>query len=287
MHLSKISVNKLKWLFHSQEFQRSKLETLARVVLWEYHRLRDDTIDLRFDDSRISARCHDGIARMLYYFNGDIEREIFIFLDRYLRPGFTVIDVGANIGIYTIFAAKRVAPDGMVYSFEPNPEVVERLEENVGTDNVRIVRCALGEAPGAVRFYLSHDSAKGSTHSTGGDAKMIDVPCLSLDGFNEETMQGRTIDYLKIDAAGGDYQVLLGADRLFSTRKVRLVQVECLYDKNEIREFLLDHGYVVCRLSPAGDLIRFRHEEMRPEPSDGPVNLFAHPPQTFPPAESA
>ncbi len=116
---------------------------------------------------------------------------------------------------------------------------------------------------------------------------MIDVPCLSLDGFNEETMQGRTIDYLKIDAAGGDYQVLLGADRLFSTRKVRLVQVECLYDKNEIREFLLDHGYVVCRLSPAGDLIRFRHEEMRPEPSDGPVNLFAHPPQTFPPAESA
>lgn len=280
MKLTYLTIDKLRWLYYSPEFRKRKIETLFRAFLWEIHRLRNDELVVRFDGSDLQVDCHDGIGRVLYYFNGAIDQEIFTFLDGYLRRGFTVVDVGANIGIYTTFAAKRVGPNGVVYSFEPNPEVIKRLEANITTDNVRIVRMALCAEPGTIRFHVADDTAKGTIRSARNESATLEVPCLSLDRFHAEAMLGATIDYLKIDVAGGDYDVLSGAKNVFAAQKVRLVQVECLRDKKAIRDFLLDHGYLLYRILPTGTLAHFRNGEPTAFPHDrwAPINLFAHPP---------
>ena len=280
MRFTKIDLGKLDWLIHHPQFRQHKIKTVMRVLLWELKRLGNKTVLVRFDGSDFVVDCRDGIGRVLFYFDGQIEQEIFRFLNGYLRPGFTVVDVGANIGIYAKFAAKRVAPDGLVYAFEPNPAVFPRLVRNTKTDNVQPMPYALGEGPGTITFKIAEDTAKCTTYLDENISSTIDVPSVSLDAFNEETMAGIAIDYLKIDVAGADFQVLRGAAKLLSDQKIRLVQIECLYDEREIRTFLMDHHYRLGEVLPDGTFAYLNHGEPRDPRANAraPINLFAHPP---------
>ena len=65
------------------------------------------------------------------YFNGDVEPEVQAVLGKYLRPGMTVYDIGANIGFFSLLAARLVGAAGRVTAFEADPEIAARLRENV------------------------------------------------------------------------------------------------------------------------------------------------------------
>ena len=280
MRLTKIDANKLGWLFRNPQFQEHKVKTLSRVFLWELKRLRKQSALVQFDGADFFVDSRDGIGRVLYYFDGRLEQDIFSFLNRYLQPGYVVVDAGANIGIYTMFAAKRVTPGGIVYGFEPNPRVFSRLERNATADNVRLMPYALNEHPGTVAFQVVEDTAKSTTFAADEEAATFDVTSLSLDSFSEEILESDSIDYLKVDVAGADYQVLLGAQKLLAGQKIRLVQIECLHDEAEIRTLLLDHGYRLGCLLADGTITQLRHDAPTDAQRDdwAPLNLFAHPP---------
>ena len=65
------------------------------------------------------------------YFNGDVEPEVQEVLQKYLRPGMIFYDVGANIGFFSLLAARLVGEQGSVVAFEADPEIAARLRENV------------------------------------------------------------------------------------------------------------------------------------------------------------
>lgn len=142
---------------------------------------------------------------------GTSERRVLASL---IRPGMTVVDVGANIGLYSVHLARLVGPSGRVISFEPDPELVECLRVNCAANavsNVTVNPCALGSAPG--RLVLSRLTLNsGDNHlGTAGDPtfrRPVEVEVVPLDVREP----GLRPDFVKIDVQGWELNVLKGME---------------------------------------------------------------------------
>jgi FkbM family methyltransferase len=132
-----------------------------------------------------------------------------------LRPGMTVVDVGANIGIYTRYLARLCGPNGRVVAFEPSPDNLLRLNANVRKlPNVTIHAAAVGDRSGSIPLYLSpHLNVDHRTYEIGEARDRIDVPVVRLDDIFPP---GGRVDLLKVDVQGFEGAVLEGARRLMS-----------------------------------------------------------------------
>jgi FkbM family methyltransferase len=135
---------------------------------------------------------------------------------RRLRLGDCVIDIGANIGYYTIVAAAIVGSRGRVYAFEPEPANAALLTENArlnGLGNVYLEQRAVGDRTGAARLYLSVDN-RGDHRMYISDVpeevsrESIDISCIDLASFLESNQIVPT--FIKIDAQGMEARILSG-----------------------------------------------------------------------------
>jgi FkbM family methyltransferase len=170
----------------------------------------------------------------------------------FLRPGMTFVDVGANIGYYTLVAARLVGPEGAVHTFEPNVEVADRLERNVrlnGLVNTRVYRQAMAGRTGDVHFYASAVSENSGISSivpgSGLGAARV-VPAVSLDDFSAQ-LSGRGIDLLKMDIEGAELQVIEGGRRVLGASNAPALLFES-FDVKKLLPTLEDLGYRVKRL---------------------------------------
>jgi FkbM family methyltransferase len=170
-----------------------------------------------------------------------------------LRPGMTVIDVGANVGYYTLIAARLVGPGGLVHSFEPNGVVREQLQANVhrnGFTNVRAHDSAVARHTGHVKFYVSTNRENSGTSSIVPGAGLaeegVDVPCISLDDFATE-LAPRSIDLLKIDIEGAELDVFEGGRRLLGGPAAPDLLFES-FKVERLLDLLGELGYQVRRL---------------------------------------
>ena len=127
-------------------------------------------------------------------------------------PGATAVDVGANIGFYTLLLSQLVADEGRVLAFEPMPVGLERLRTNLRLNAVRNVEVheqAVSATSGSGRLFLGprHHTSISSLHPIDG-ADAIDVVCTSLD----TALAGcPSVDFLKMDVEGAEAEVLRGA----------------------------------------------------------------------------
>jgi FkbM family methyltransferase len=146
-----------------------------------------------------------------------------------LRPGMTVLDVGANVGYYALTAAALVGPAGRVHAFEPTPAVAARLRENVALndfDHVAVNQVAVTDAPGTLRFHLSaDDSEANSLCAVEPGGATIDVPATTLDDYAAGHGLGR-VDFVKIDVEGAEVRALRGGRRLLSGPEAPMVIIE-------------------------------------------------------------
>lgn len=125
-----------------------------------------------------------------------------------VRPGDRVADVGANIGVYSIVAAKRGAE---VTCFEPNPDVARLLERNLRLNGVTAVvhEAAVGDREGSARFHASGPVGQLSQLSPHGE---LVVPLVRLRGG---------FDIVKIDVEGGELEVFRGASACWVEKSQR------------------------------------------------------------------
>lgn len=150
--------------------------------------------------------------------NGTWEEAISAIVQRALRPGMTVVDVGANVGWYTLLAAKAVGPKGRVIAFEPDPEIAEMLRDNVelnGYDErVRVIVAAAADRTGTERFHATRKHrGNGSLvpelnqlGDASAEIETIDVAVTTIDAEGIDR-----IDVLKVDAEGSEARVFRGA----------------------------------------------------------------------------
>ena len=134
-------------------------------------------------------------------------------LRQIIQPGMTVVDVGANIGIYTRFFSRLAGGSGRVHAFEPASSNFKRLQENVGRlANVSLSHAAIGDHSGTIRLYVSDElNVDHRTFDSGDGRKEIDVPVMSLDDY---FVAGQRVDIIKIDVQGYELSVLQGARRV-------------------------------------------------------------------------
>src|SRR5260370_34314741 len=145
------------------------------------------------------------------------------FVERVLRRGMTVIDGGADHGVYTLLASKRVGGDGRVIAIEPSPRECERLEKHLRVNrcsNTELAPCALGEDPGDADFYLV-DGFQDWCNSLRPPA--VDEPVRTvrasvrrLDDVLAELGVTR-VDFIKLDVEGAELSVLYGATKLLQS----------------------------------------------------------------------
>jgi FkbM family methyltransferase len=130
-----------------------------------------------------------------------------------IRPGMTVVDVGANIGIYTRFFSRLVTSSGHVHAFEPAPSNYKHLQENIGNDpNILLNQKAVGESSGSVKLFFSDElNVDHRTFDSGDGRRGVNVPIVSLDEYFNA---GDRVDLIKIDVQGYELSVLQGAKRV-------------------------------------------------------------------------
>jgi FkbM family methyltransferase len=153
-------------------------------------------------------------ADSLGFVMGTFESQTCEFIERSIEEGMTVVDAGANIGFYSLLAARRVGPTGKVYAFEPEAANFALLMKNIGLNgykNIRALPAALAESTKRVALYLSREGS--GSHSIYHDAAVgngsVEVEALSFDEFWEA--EGRpAIGFIKMDIEGAEAAALEG-----------------------------------------------------------------------------
>jgi FkbM family methyltransferase len=163
---------------------------------------------------RVAVEPREMINRTLFLY-GTFEISETRLIQALLRPGMTFLDVGANIGYYTLIGARLVGPAGNVHAFEPHPRIRERLRENVERNdyqNVVIHGDAIAASTGSVAFFASADVQNQGTSSIvpgAGRAPSQSVASITLDDF-AGTLNHRHIDLIKMDIEGAEVEAIRG-----------------------------------------------------------------------------
>ena len=152
--------------------------------------------------------------------------ETSLFLDN-VRPGDTVIDVGANIGYYTLVAARKVGPRGKVIAFEPDPESFSFLKRNVkanGLTNVVLEQKALSNSHGRLNLYLARENRGDHRIFPAQESRdAVEVEALPLDDYLQDSV---SVNFIKIDTQGAEGVIVEGMLRTLRAQHDPMLVVE-------------------------------------------------------------
>jgi FkbM family methyltransferase len=181
---------------------------------------------------------------------GTGEPQVQNALAEHLRPGMTFYDLGANIGFFSLMAARLVGPQGRVVSFEADPEIADRLRENLTRNrfsHAHVEQKAVWSEPTTVSFErvdpnTSPDRGLGHVSANGSAPGTISVEAVSLDQY---VASHPPPDFLKCDVEGAEVAVFQGAARLLSgKRPIFLVEMHSPANHRALLGLFAGHGYL-------------------------------------------
>jgi FkbM family methyltransferase len=187
--------------------------------------------------ARFELETRDEVEAFLRH-GGHFERDALGFASKFLEPGMTSFDVGANIGAFTATFARAIGPRGSVHAFEPLEAARRRLLRTLelnSLENVRVNAAALSDEIGRSKLFsygpgfeswstLAPRAIELADRSLEAVSSQ-DVETTTLDDYCEN-LEIATIDLLKIDVEGAEQRVLRGASRLLEQERVQVVIVE-------------------------------------------------------------
>jgi FkbM family methyltransferase len=163
----------------------------------------------------------DYIQRNVYL--GTYEPRDSMLVRRYLKPGMTFLDVGANIGYYSLMAAAVAGPSGRVISFEPNPELHQHLQETIRSNaiqNIVAEQAAVGDQAGWTDLFVPKERGNNTaTLIANQGGSPVRVPVVTLDEYLDQHQIAR-VDFLKIDVEGFEPKVIQGARSAIQAKRI-------------------------------------------------------------------
>lgn len=196
----------------------------------------------------------EGIELSLFLF-GKFQSHITHNAFLRIKPNFTILDIGANVGLMTLQFAKLV-PQGKVYSFEPTSYALERLKKNLSlnpdlSERVTVINSFVSEVSTAKPEIIAYSSWKVNGERGQNDHPVHlgtpkaaeGVPAISLNDFVEQQNIDK-IDFIKIDTDGHEYEVFKGADKAIAKYRPKIIFEIGLYvmdEKNISFEFYYNY----------------------------------------------
>jgi FkbM family methyltransferase len=165
------------------------------------------------------------------YVLGTSEPDTQEVFQRHLKPGMTAFDVGANVGFFSIIAARLVGRTGRVISFEPLPQNVRQIQYNARLnkfDHVTVRAEALGRDDGEATFQVSAVSSWGRLAGAGTVAEQIATMTVPVRRLDSAVQVGGLPppQFMKIDVEGAEADVLRGAEQTLRTfRPVMMIEL--------------------------------------------------------------
>lgn len=181
-----------------------------------------------------------------------INKKVYNHLKFPLAKAKVILDIGAYIGDYAVYAAK-LATNGMVYACEPNPENFQLLEENIKLNkltNVKPFKLALADKRGVSTFSISNATATAGSIMTGGTGENYEVQTTTLKDFVQNNLIEH-INILKIDIEGAEYPLLYASETILPNIDLITLEYHDLqnapseYNHIALEKFLKKNGFEV------------------------------------------
>ena len=149
---------------------------------------------------------------------------------KHVQPGMVVLDIGANVGFFTLMFSRAIGSKGTVFAFEPIPLTFATLQQNLmlnGIDNVEAINVAASDHDGELEFRIpiaGESMASCYWHKDAIDVSRVVVRAALLDAFKE--LNGQRVGFVKIDVEGAEGDVICGMRGILSVHRPP-VFIEC------------------------------------------------------------
>ncbi len=212
------------------------------------------------------------------------------FLQAAIEPGMTVVDIGANQGLYTLLFADLVGERGRVLAFEPDDLLYDALAENVAFNqarNVQLHHLAVGSGHGTMTLYRSllnsGDNRLATKSPKDGLRETVRVQIERLD----VTLAGQRIDFIKIDVQGWEMEAFRGMQALLDLPANRKIAIYFEFSPLDLQEagtkpveplvFLKENGFEIHSFGRGNLVEPLLHPGALAEsmPANGYINLYA------------
>jgi FkbM family methyltransferase len=262
----------LRWLYHRSPYLQhdSRFHWKPSLLLGLHGLLiREHPIDFAIHRGQLRFRSHGSVMSWQGYYVGEIERHLVDFVVGAVRDGFTMLDVGAHHGAFTLVVAHELRARGWagrIHSFEPDPTNFELLRYNVEqnglADRVVLHPVAVSDAAGDGVLIGAADENSGNTLATTGEFALDGaagarvtrrVSVVALDDLLAELP---AVDFIKLDIQGAEPLALAGARRLLARDRpvIAVEAVDGWPSSARTRELLVEHGYRLHGLTRRGEL---------------------------------
>jgi FkbM family methyltransferase len=188
-----------------------KYAVVNRLNEWILQRVKKRSTDVRGHRMFLDPR--DSLDLSLNQVYEPFETSL---VEQLVKEGDTVLDVGANIGYYTLILARLVGPSGKVIAFEPDPENFALLRKNIeinGYKNVVLVNAALSDQRGTLKLYFC-EANRGDhrTYASEESRPSIEIEAMRFDGYTGGIPP--QVDFIKMDIQGAEGKALQGMREL-------------------------------------------------------------------------
>jgi FkbM family methyltransferase len=250
----------MRFIWRHPLASRNRPLAFNRFFLWQIRqklRPRPERVSFVEDSVLIVEKGMEGATGNIY--TGLLEFEDMAFLLHILRAGDLFIDAGANVGVYTILAARNAG--ARVISIEPIPFTFNRLKRNVESNEVMALVdlkcCAVGEKAETLRFTEGMDCVNHvlTSDEDRSGHRVLEVPVQRLD----ELLNGLEPVVFKIDVEGFEWPALQGAHRMLSSSALKALIIELNgsggrygFEDEKIHRLLLSYGFAPYAYEPFG-----------------------------------
>lgn len=237
-----VFIRKHKWL---SGIRNSKIVLITQTIYEFFFRLfwwKKNVIEIQGSKMYVNVFDPDPSMRRTfraYAINKVHEESTTALFRRIVKEGDVVVDLGANIGYFTLLAAKLVGKKGKVYAFEPEPRNYQYLKRNIqlnGYDNTVALQKAVADKPGTVKLFICpYDTGHHTIQKydgiqayrpdfVNGKKEFVEVEQVRLDAF----LRGKTtkINVIKMDVEGAEMLALAGMEQLIRENKNLIMLIE-------------------------------------------------------------